>query len=497
MKQSRRDFLIRSGCALGLASLATQARHFGLMSTLAKTVDAENSFAPTDYKALVCIFMDGGNDGNNTVIPNHSDATISNYGVYSTERLASSLAIPQANLLPIAVPRMGGLTYGLHPSFGTGATNAGIHPLWATGKLAVVTNCGTLVAPMTRTQYLNNSVQKPYQLYSHSDQVAQYQTARSNIADFTGWGGKLADRMNACSNPAGLLPMITSIAGTNLFTNGQQTLPLAINNAKTQLNHVLTLSGFNGNATSNARLASFNQLRTFDLDSNVVKAASNVTSQAIQAQQALSTFQEVTATFPNTSIGQQLKQIARLIKKRTELSINRQIFFARIGGFDTHNNQNNAANGQVALLLQLSQAMRAFYDEMGVQGVQDNVIQFTVSDFSRTFTPVSSGAAAGSDHAWANHMFVLGGSVLGGDFYGMNGSNGTPYPQLVKGAGDDADNGAGAKGRWIPTTSVEQYACTLARWYGLDPSQFSQVFPNINNFSTSNLGFLPAASPAC
>src|ERR1044072_4875069 len=266
MKQSRRDFLIRSGCALGLASLATQARHFGLMSTLAKTVDAENSFAPTDYKALVCIFMDGGSDGNNALIPNHSDATISNYGVYSTERLASSLAIPQANLLPIAVPRMGGLTYGLHPSFGTGGTNAGIHPLWATGKLAVVTNCGTLVAPMTRTQYLNNSVQKPYQLYSHSDQVAQYQTARSNIADFPGWGGKLADRMNACSNPAGLLPMIPSIAGTNLFTNGQQTLPLAINNANTQLNQVLTLSGFNGNATSNARLASFNQLRTFDLE---------------------------------------------------------------------------------------------------------------------------------------------------------------------------------------------------------------------------------------
>src|ERR1700755_552098 len=158
MKQSRRDFILRSGCALGMASLATQARHFGLMSTLASTVDRQDGFAPSDYKAIVCIFMNGGNDGNNVVIPNHSDATISNYSVYAAERSASTIAIPQANLLPISVPRMGNLTYGLHPSFGTGATNAGIHPLWATGKLAMVTNVCTLVSPMTRTQFLNNSV---------------------------------------------------------------------------------------------------------------------------------------------------------------------------------------------------------------------------------------------------------------------------------------------------------------------------------------------------
>jgi uncharacterized protein (DUF1501 family) len=478
-----------------MGALATQARHFGLMSTLAQTVGQDSGFAPSDYKALVCIYMDGGNDGNNVVIPNHSDATISNYAVYAAERATSTLAIAQASLLPITVPRMGNLTYGLHPSFGTGATNAGIHPLWATGKLAMVTNVGTLVTPLTRATY--NSLPKPYQLYSHSDQTTQYLTARSNGQEFTGWGGKMADRMNSCSNPTGLIPMITSISGTNLFTNGQQTLPLAIANAGTGLNQVLALSGFTGNAASNARLASFNQLRTFDLDSDVVKAASNVTSQAIQANQALATFQEVTTTFPNTSIGLQLKQIARLIKKRTDLTINRQIFFARIGGFDTHNNQNNATSGQVALLLQLSQAMRAFHDEMGVQGTQNNVTQFTVSDFSRTFNPASTGAAAGTDHGWANHMIVLGGAVLGGDFYGMNGSNGTPYPQLVKGAGDDADSGTGARGRWIPSTSVEQYAATLARWYGLDPAQLSQVFPNINNFASSNLGFLPASSAAC
>ena len=477
-----------------MASLATQARHFGMMSAAAQTVDKNNSFVPGDYKALVCIFMSGGNDGNNTVIPNHSDATLSNYNTYFTERNPSTLAIQQANLLPIAVPRMGGLTYGLHPSLGPGITNNGIHELWGLGKLAVVTNVGTLVAPMTRAQYQNNSVPKPYQLYSHPNQVAQYQTGRSNIAELTGWGGKMADRMHGCSNPDGLIPMITSIAGTSLFTNGQLTVPMAIAAAPTGLNQVLQLTGFDGSSDSNNRLAAFNQLRTFDLESEVVKAASKITSQAVQANQALATFQEVTVTFPNSSIGNQLKQIARLIKKRSELVINRQIFFCQLGSFDTHTSQNN---GQTNLLSQLGQAMRAFYDEMGVQGAQNNVTAFTVSDFSRTFAPVGSGAGAGSDHAWANHMFVMGGAVLGGDFYGMNTSNGTPFPQLVRNGPDDADNGAGARGRWIPTTAVEQYAATLARWYGLDPAQLPQVFPNINNFASSNLGFLPAASAAC
>ncbi len=493
MKQSRRDFLIKSSCALGMASLATQARHFGMMSALANTVD-KSAFVPSDYRALVCIFMSGGNDGNNVIIPNHNDATLSNYTAYFNDRNPSTLAIQQANLLPITVPRMGNLTYGLHPNLGVGATNNGIHELWAAGKLAAVTNTGTLVAPMTRAQYLNGSVQKPYQLFSHSDQVAQYSTGRSSSADFTGWGGKIADRMNACSNPTGLVPMVSSIAGANLFTNGQSTLPMAISPAPAGLNQVLALTGFNGTAVANARLASFNQLRTFDLDSNVIKAASAITDQAMVAAAAMQTFQEVTVTFPNTGLGNQLKQVARLIKKRGDLATNRQIFFVQLGSFDTHSSQ---TNGQGNLLMQLSQAMRAFYDEMVVQTLQDNVTMFTLSDFSRTYAPVGSGAAAGTDHGWANHMLVLGGSVLGGDFYGMNTSNGTPYPQLVKGGPDDTDSSSNPRGRWIPTTSVEQYAATLARWYGLDPVQLPQVFPNIGNFASSNLGFMPAASAAC
>ena len=187
MKQNRREFLIKSGCALSMTALASQMRHFGLMSAMAQEVDNSNDNAvPSDYRALVCVFMSGGNDGNNTLIPNHNDATISNYTAYFNARNTQGLALAQAALLPITVPRMGNLTYGLHPGFGpqapaTNIVNNGIHDLWALGKMAAVTNVGTLVAPMTKTQYQNGSVPKPFQLFSHSDQVSQYQGGRSDL----------------------------------------------------------------------------------------------------------------------------------------------------------------------------------------------------------------------------------------------------------------------------------------------------------------------------
>jgi uncharacterized protein (DUF1501 family) len=224
----------------------------------------------------------------------------------------------------------------------------------------------------------------------------------------------------------------------------------------------------------------------------VVAAASHVTDQAMAANAALQTFQEVTVTFPNTNIGLQLKQVARLIKKRTDLSVNRQVFFVQLGGFDTHNGQIAQQN---TLFIQLSQAMRAFYEEMVAQGLGTKVTQFTMADFSRTFNPASSGAIVGSDHAWANHHFVVGGGITASDFYGINTTNGTPYPSLVFNGPDDADSGTGARGRWIPTTSVEQYAATLARWYGLPDANLASVFPKITNFTNTNLGFMQPPAP--
>ncbi|CAN5416933.1 DUF1501 domain-containing protein [soil metagenome] len=494
MTQNRREFIKKSGCALGMLTLATQFEHFGLMSALAQKVDAQDELnAPSDYRALVCIFMQGGNDGNNTLIPAHNDANLSNYSAYSAARNTQGLAVAQNALLPINVPRMNNLTYGLNPNLGTltqnGTTivNNGIHELWAQGKMAVVTNAGTLVAPMTRAQYQGGTIKRPFQLFSHSDQVSQYQSGRSDAFSFTGWGGRISDRRTLPDNPGGLIPMITSINGAQLFTAGQTTLPLAIANAGTPLSSVLTPQGFNSSAESQARLAAFNQLRSQDLNNNYVKEASHITDQAIAANSALATFQEVTVTFPNTSIGSQLKQAARLIKKRTDLNVNRQIFYVQLGGFDTHNNQ---INGQTNLLSQFSQAVRAFYDEMVLQGVSNNVTTFTMSDFSRTFNPAGSGATVGSDHAWGNHLFIIGGAVVGGNFYGVNTSNGTPYPTLVMNGPDDADSGNNARGRWIPTTSVEQYAATLATWYGLSAADMPIVFPNIGNFPTTNLGFM-------
>ncbi|MEZ5425178.1 MAG: DUF1501 domain-containing protein [Pyrinomonadaceae bacterium] len=493
MKQSRREFIKKSGCALGMVTLATQFEHFGVMSALAQKVrdkqTVKDAGTGSGYKALVCIFFAGGNDGNNMVIPNHNDASISNYSAYSAARSTQGLALAQNTLLPISVPRMGNLSYGLHPALGTagGTFNNGIHELWAQNKLAIVTNSGTLVAPMTKIQYQNGSVPKPFQLFSHSDQVSQYQGGRSDSPSFTGWGGRTSDKMTAGSNPGGLIPMITSINGAQLFTSGQTTLPLAIANAGTPLNEVLNPIGYDNNPINVARLNAFNQLRTQDLDSNYIAAASHVTDQAMQANQALSTFQEVTVTFPNTNLGSQLKQIARLIKKRTDLNVSRQIFYCQLGGFDTHANQLNNQNN---LLGQFGQAVRAFYDEMVAQGVSNDVTIFTMTDFSRTLNPAGSGGGVGSDHAWGNHLMVLGGSVLGGDFYGVNTSNGTPYPTLTFNGPDDADSGTNARGRWIPTTSVEQYAATLARWYGLPDNDMATVFPNIGNFANTNLGFL-------
>jgi uncharacterized protein (DUF1501 family) len=485
MKQDRREFLKKTGCTLTMTALATQMRHFGLMSAIAQeTKDNAPEGVPSDYRALVCIFLSGGNDANNTVIPNHNDATISNYTVYSAARSTQGLAIAQGSLLPIAVPRMSGLTYGLHPAFGpqTGGNN-GVHELWGMGKMAIVANVGTLIQPTTRTQFLTPGWPKPFQLFSHSDQVSQFQGGRSDIESFTGWGGRLSDLRTSEDNPAGLIPMITSIAGAQLFTAGQTTLPLAIGTGTL----ASVLNPVNPNSNGSAIRTAFNNLRTFDLDHDLVDAASAVTDSAMSANTVFQSNPYDPAGFPATGIGNQLRQVARVIKKRTDLSINRQVFFVQLGGFDTHNGQVATQN---TLLIQLSQAMRAFYNEMVTQGLENKVTQFTMSDFSRTMNPAGVGGTVGSDHAWGSHMFVVGGGITAADFYGINGSNGTPYPHLGFNTGDDADNGTGARGRWIPATSVEQYAATLARWYGLPDANLATVFPKIANFTNTNLGFM-------
>jgi uncharacterized protein (DUF1501 family) len=234
-----------------------------------------------------------------------------------------------------------------------------------------------------------------------------------------------------------------------------------------------------------SRLASFNELRPLDNNFKLVKAASDTRSSSIQTDVALSSVNPTLATvFPNTSLGRQLKQIALLIKASTDptagINMKRQVFFTQIGGFDTHSAE---VTGQGNLLTQVSQAISAFYAATVELGVQDKVTTFTMSDFGRTFQPAGSGVATvGTDHAWGNHQLIVGGSVLGHTLYGA-------YPILRLGGPDDTD-GSSPRGRWIPTTSVEQYAATLAMWYGLSSADLPAVFPLIGRFPTANLGFL-------
>ncbi|HET9529274.1 MAG TPA: DUF1501 domain-containing protein [Blastocatellia bacterium] len=468
MKQTRRAFLRQSCGALSAAAMAAGIRRFGLINALAQRA------APTDYKALVCIFLNGGNDCNNTVVP----LDTSGYQAYSSVRSSSGLAIPQGSLLPITPPSIG-TQFGLHPGL------ADLHSLWSQQKLAIACNVGPLIHPMTREQYRTNSVPKPYQLFSHSDQVTQWQSSISNTRSQTGWGGRLSD-LTAGFNGGNAFPMTTSVAGSNIFSIGMNARPLVIAPAPTGLNQVLALNGFGSSAEEQARRNSMNHLRTIDRSNALVAATSDTTQQALDISMAFSTDPTLATVFPATTLGNQLKQVAKVMKLNqtsAQLSLERQIFFCSLGGFDTHQNQPASQEG---LLTQVSQAMKAFYDATVELGIASQVTTFTLSDFGRTLQPSGSGASVGTDHGWGNHLFVMGGAVRGGDFYGVAGPNGTVFPTLQLGGSNDTDS----RGRWIPTASVEQYAATLASWYGLAQSDLSQVFPLIGNFTSSSLGFM-------
>jgi uncharacterized protein (DUF1501 family) len=464
MAITRRDFLRSSACAVGSAALASSIDTFSVVHALTPQ-------AASDYKALVCVFLNGGNDGNNMFV------SIDQYASYSNVRFAAGLAIAQGSLLPVS-PVSGG-SYGFHTNMPE------MQNLFNQGKLAVLCNNGPLVEPLTRTTYQNGTGKKPLQLFSHSDQVGLFQTAIANNVSQTGWGGRLADK-TAGLNGSATFPSNISIAGINLLLSGVDTRQLAVADSATTLANVLQLNTAPTTAEQTPRLASFTELRTLDNNFKLVKAASDTRSSSIQTDIALSSVNPtLTTVFPNTSLGRQLRQVALLIKACTDanagINMKRQIFFTQIGGFDTHSAE---IGGQANLLAQVSQAIGAFYAATVELGIQDNVTTFTMSDFGRTFQPAGTGVTAvGTDHAWGNHQLIVGGSVLGHTLYGT-------YPTLALGGPDDTDGGTNPRGRWIPTTSVEQYAATLATWYGLSSADLSAVFPLIGRFATPDLGFL-------
>jgi uncharacterized protein (DUF1501 family) len=445
---TRRDLLRLACCSAAGASLVGGLSKFGLVSALAQ--------GTTDYKALVCIFMFGGNDSNNMLVP-----TDSRYTQYLQSR--SVLALPQSQLLPLQIN--GQSTYGLHPNM------PDMQAFFNNQKsLAVVANVGTLVQPTTQAAY--RAFQNlPENLYSHSDQQDQWQSAQLAGTPISGWAGKIADNVQTFNSSA-MFPPILSISGSPVFCTGVTTRPFSMDPGQPP-----GLVGFDSSAASQARYAATQQLLTFDSGLSMVQAANAVTGQAVKFAQVLSdalkNIPPLATQFPGDYLGQQLQQIAQVISARSALGVQRQIFFAAVGGFDTHANQ---LPQQVQLLSSVSKGMSAFYQATQELGVANQVTQFTLSEFSRTLEPGSSG---GSDHAWGGHQLVLGGAVKGNAIYGK-------FPTLVLGGPDDADQ----NGRFIPTTALDQYATTLATWFGVSPANLSSIFPNLVNFPTGNLGFL-------
>lgn len=445
MRATRRTFI---NCAsLAAAGNLLGLRPFGALNALAQS--------PTDYKALVCVFLFGGNDANNTLIP--FDTT--GYGQYSSIR--GPLALAQNTLLPLTPA----------PNFALNPNLPDMQTLFNSNAAAFVANVGTLVQPLTRTQYLAGQT-APTNLFSHPDQQLEWQNASQSAATPTGWAGRMADLLKGSYNSGAQIPMVTSVAGDTLFCNGNATSPVSVSPG-----NVGTSSCSEGSECT-ARQAAAQALLTLSSGVSLVQADDNITTNAYTyaatlaaAVQSVSPLQTV---FPaNNGLAAQLKQIAQIIQVRAALGVQRQIFFAGIGNFDTHADQLALQNG---LLAQISPALAAFYNATIELNVASSVTTFTMSDFSRTFQPNSNN---GSDHAWGSHHIVLGGAVKGGQIYGT-------YPTLALGGPDDS----GSNGRWVPSTASAQYAATLASWFGVAAADLPTVFPNIGSFATTNLGFV-------
>ncbi len=500
MNLNRRNFIRNSlTAALGGASVYST---FGQMNLLHAATRAQAKGFP-DYKALVCVFLYGGNDGFNNVVP----YTLAGYNAYNAVRPA--IALPRNSLLPLTntATSADGFQYALHPSMG------GLQTLFNEGHAAIIANVGALVQPTTQTDMWNwmtngDAFDLPPQLYSHADQMAYWQSSPPSNQPLTGWGGRIADYMAQANT--GDAPSLTSLSGLDAFVRGSNVngyVMTARNAAEIDFHWDPSGTGMeaaflalHGAAQTNALERAYSNVMTHSISTaSRVNAAINLTPDTM--------FNEYFDGVANSySLDAQLKTVARLIYAANNPGasgydgLHRQVFFVNLGGFDTHSDQHqvHGSPDEPGILDMLSRALKGFYDALESIGLGNNVTAFTASDFGRTLTANDSG----TDHGWGGHHFVVGGAVDGGKFYG-NGAGftsaanfGVVMPSLTNPITDYGvrspnlnDPGDGL-GRLIPTTSVDQYGATLARWFGLEETEIDDVFGNLPNFITRDLGFL-------
>jgi uncharacterized protein (DUF1501 family) len=441
-----------------LSALAPAALSTGMLAGLVRSAYAQNVSNPSDYKALVAIFMFGGNDGNNLLIP--LDA--SGFSDYTSGR--GSLALARGDLATINPSNTGGRPFGLHGSM------SALAELFTQNKCAAIANVGPLVKSTTRAQWQSDDSFSPPNLFSHSDQQNQWQSAAADTAVRQGWGGRIADQIAALNGTQNIATAI-AVNGRSFFQQGVQVAPYAVSPSG-----YFGFESYDPKSTS-ALSVGFGEMINVQRRHLFDSAWNDVIKRGINTQQvfqtALNNAPALTTQFPQTGLADQLETIARLIAVRGALGVKRQVYFASIGGFDTHGIDQRA--DQAELLGNVSNSMAAFYRATVELGVANNVTAFTMSDFGRDFPANGNG---GSDHGWGSHHLAVGGAVQGGKLYGT-------FPTLRVNGPDDTTGG-----RWIPSTATEQYAATLANWFGLSSSEITTAFPTLNRFPLGALSFV-------
>ena len=460
-KLNRRKFLGQASCAaIGSTTLLSTILNMGVANSLAG-MSMPSYSAGDDYKAMVCILLAGGNDSFNMLVPRNGN----HYTEYATTR--SNLALPQGNLLPLNYSDNNGMQFGVHPSMPE------VQRLFNNNKLAFVSNVGTLIEPTTKSQYLNKSKPIPVGLLSHADQIQQWQTSIPQTRSSKGWGGRMADILQA-GNANQNISMNISLSGTNIFQVGNQSAEYAI---RASAGGSVGISTYEGTSALDVALKQGTESLLAQQYQDIFKSTftNKITasqSNHVEFSAALNQAPVIATAFSANPVSANMELIAKTIAVRDVLNVKRQTFFITIGGWDHHD---EVLNNQVAMLSVVSKALSEFQTAMEELNLSDCVTTFTASDFGRTLTSNGNG----SDHAWGGNVMVMGGAVKGGQIYGE-------YPSLALNSKDDVGGAI-----LLPSISTDEYFAELSKWFGVSNGDLNYVLPNVGNFYNVGSSNLP------